>query len=354
MSPVLVTGVTGFIGSHVAWSLLQSGYEVVALARPGSFPLWRHDSLTLRTGDIRDITSVRAALDGCDSVIHSAAHYALWTPHPSAIYEANAQGTRNVLGAAIEAGVKRIVYTSTVGTARFRKDALATEMDLSGPQGMAGHYKRSKYEAERIALRLARNGAPIVVVNPTAPIGSADVKPTPTGRVIVEFLRGRIPAFVDTGLNFVDVSDVAEGHVLALERGIPGERYLLGNADGNLTLAEMLIRLSKITGLPAPRWRIPHALARLIGNLDGLIEGTLLRREPRIPIEGVRMAHQKMWADPSKAIHDLGMPQHSVNEALAKAVIWFTEHGYAPSPPSYISGGNRGRTQSRQRQERVR
>jgi dihydroflavonol-4-reductase len=347
----MLTGATGFIGGHVAWSLVQHGYEVVALTRPGSKMTWRHDSLTTRVGDVRDLASVRAALAGCDAVIHAAANYTLWSQDPAGIYEANVEGTLNVLGAAIDAGVERIVHTSTVGTTRFRKDALATELDVAGPQGMMGHYKRSKYEAERIALRLARNGAPIVVVNPTAPVGSADVKPTPTGRIIVDFLRGRLPAFVDTGLNFVGVGDVAEGHVLALEKGTPGERYLLGNAKGNLTLAELLARLSKITSVPAPRWRVPHAVARVMGSIDGLIEGGLLHREPRIPMEGVRMAYQRMWADPSKAIRELGMPQRSVDEALAQAVDWFVDHNYAPAPPGYPRT-NRGRL--RRWQERVR
>jgi dihydroflavonol-4-reductase len=347
----MLTGATGFIGGHVAWSLVQHGYEVVALTRPGSKMRWRHDSLTTRVGDVRDLASVRAALAGCDAVIHAAANYTLWSKDHAGIYEANVEGTLNVLGAAIDAGVERIVHTSTVGTTRFRKDALATELDVAGPQGMMGHYKRSKYEAERIALRLARNGAPIVVVNPTAPVGSADVKPTPTGRIIVDFLRGRLPAFVDTGLNFVGVGDVAEGHVLALEKGTPGERYLLGNAKGNLTLAELLARLSKITSVPAPRWRVPHAVARVMGSIDGLIEGGLLHREPRIPMEGVRMAYQRMWADPSKAIRELGMPQRSVDEALAQAVDWFVDHNYAPAPPGYPRT-NRGRL--RRWQERVR
>jgi dihydroflavonol-4-reductase len=354
MKRVMLTGATGFIGGHVAWSLVQHGYEVVALTRPGSLMSWRHDSLTTRNGDVRDADSVRAAMDGCDTVVHAAAIYALWSRDPSAIYETNVQGTRNVLDAAVAAGVDRIVHTSTVGTTRFRKDASATELDIAGPQSIAGHYKRSKFEAERVALRLARTGAPIVIVNPTAPVGSADVKPTPTGRVIVDFLKGRLPAFVDTGLNFVGVDDVAEGHVLALEQGVVGERYLLGNADGNLTLAELLIRLSKITGLPAPRWSIPHAFARFMGNVDGLIEGKLLHREPRIPMEGVRMAHQKMWADPSKAVRELGMPQHSVNESLAQAVAWFVDHSYAPAPPRYQRGNGRRRQRQRTRQERVR
>jgi dihydroflavonol-4-reductase len=354
MSRVFLTGATGFIGGHVAWSLVQHGHEVVALTRPGSAMAWRHDSLVARPGDVRDVASVRAAIDGCDAVIHAAANYALWSRDPSTLYDINVQGTRNVLGAAIDAGIKRIVHTSTVGTIRFRRDAPATEADIARPQGISGHYKRSKYEAERVALRLARDGAPIIVVNPTAPVGSADLKPTPTGKVIVDFLRGRMPAFIDTGLNFVDVADVAEGHLLALEKGVPGERYLLGHAEGNLTLAELLIRLSKITGLPAPRWRIPHAVARFLGNVDSVIEGDLLHREPRIPAEGVRMAHQKMWVDPSKAIRELGLPQHSVNEALAQAVTWFVDHDYAPATPNTPRKDGLRRLRERLRQERVR
>lgn len=350
MNRILLTGATGFIGGHVAWSLLQHGYEVVAFNRSASPMTWRHDSLTVRIGDVCDITSLRTALDGCDGVIHAAANYALWSREPSKIYDTNVQGTRNVLTTAIEAGIERIVHTSTIGTARFRTDGSTTEMDVAGPQSMAGHYKRSKYEAERIALRLARSGAPIVIVNPTAPVGTADVKPTPTGRIIVDYLRGRLPAFVDTGLNFVAVSDVAEGHVLALEKGKLGERYLLGNANGNLTLAELFIRLAAITGVPAPRWRIPHTVARLIGALDGILEGGVLRREPRIPMEGIRMAHQKMWASPSKAILDLGLPQHSVDDALARAVTWFVQHGYAPTPPNWQDGKGHNRPGQRRRQ----
>jgi dihydroflavonol-4-reductase len=354
MKQVLLTGGTGFIGGHIAWSLVQHGYEVVALTRPGSNMTWGHDSLKTCLGDVSDLASVRAALAGCDAVIHAAANYTLWSKDPSRIYEANVQGTLNVLGAAVDAGVERIVHTSTVGTTRFRKDSPASELDVAGPQSIVGHYKRSKYEAERVALRLARHGAPIVIVNPTAPVGSGDVKPTPTGRIIVNFLQGRLPAFVDTGLNFVDVGDVAEGHVLALENGRPGERYLLGNANGNMTLSELLARLSKITALPAPRWQIPHAVARVMASIDGLIEGGLLQREPRIPMEGVRMAHQKMWVDPSKAIRELGMPQHSVDEALIQAVDWFVHHRYAPTPPGYPRSNRGPRARLRGWQEHVR
>lgn len=350
---VLLTGATGFIGGHVAWSLIQHGYEVRALVRPLSRMTWQHDSLEVRAGDIRDAASVRTALAGCDTVIHAAAHYALWSREPSLLYDVNVEGTRNVLTAAVDAGVKRVVHTSTVGTVRFRRDAPATEADVALPRSVQGHYKRSKYEAERLALRMAAAGAPIVVVNPTAPVGAGDGKPTPTGAIIVDFLRGRLPAVVDTGLNFVDVGDVAEGHVLALEQGAAGERYVLGNADGNLTMLELLQRLAQITGLPAPRLRMPHGVARILGGLDGLIEGALLHRKPRIPMEGVRMAHVKMWADPSKAIRALGLPQSSLHDALTRAVAWYATHGYAPVPPSAMRQTRRGRSR-RQPRDRVR
>ena len=334
MSRVLLTGATGFIGGHVAWSLLQRGYEVVALVRPGKSMTWKHDSLEVRHGDVRQRDTVRYALADCDSVIHAAAMYALWSADPASIYDVNVQGTRNVMELAADAGIERIVHTSTVGTTRFRSDRLADESDLASPRTMSGHYKRSKFEAERLVRRMAAAGVPIVTVNPTAPIGRGDVKPTPTGAVIVDFLKGRLPAYIDTGLNYVDVTDVAEGHVLAMEKGVAGRRYLLGNVEGNLTLHDMLGRLSRITGLPAPRIRIPHLAAWLMGRIDNFVESTLLGREPRIPMEGVRMAHQMMWVDPSKAVRELGMPQHSVDDALAGAVRWFVANGYAPTPPN--------------------
>jgi dihydroflavonol-4-reductase len=335
MNRVLLTGATGFIGSHVAWSLLQRGYEVVALVRPGTSMTWRHDSLEVRRGDIRERNTIRYALADCDAVIHSAAMYALWSANPAAMYEVNVQGTRNVMELAADAGIERIVHTSTVGTTLFHSNRLANESDLAPPQVMNGHYKRSKFEAERIVRRMAARGAPIVVVNPTAPIGPWDLKPTPTGAVIVDYLNQRIPAYIDTGLNYVDVVDVADGHVLAMEKGIAGQRYLLGNIEGNLTLYDMLTRLSGITGLPVPNIRIPHFTAHLMGRIDSLIESTLLKRKPRIPLEGVRMAHQRMWVDASKAIRELGMPQHSVDNALKSAVEWFIANGHAPTPPKH-------------------
>lgn len=354
MNRVLLTGATGFIGGHIAWSLVQRGYEVVALVRPGKAMTWKHDSIEVRPGDIRQRDSLRYALADCDSVIHAAALYSLWTANPASIYEANVQGTRNVMELALDAGIERIVYTSTVGTTRFRSDRLADESDLASPRTMSGHYKRSKFEAERLVRRMAATGAPIVTVSPTAPIGPGDVKPTPTGAVILDFLKGRMPAYIDTGLNYVDVTDVADGHVLAMELGIPGQRFLLGNVEGNLTLHDMLTRLSKITALPAPKVRIPHLAARVMARVDNFIESTLLKREPRIPIEGVRMANQMMWVDPSKAVRELGMPQHSIDDSLAGAVRWFVANEYAPSPPSHQSRIANTRRPRRTPGERVR
>jgi len=351
---VLLTGATGFIGGHIAWSLIQRGYEVVALVRPGHSLNWKHDSLTSRQGDVRDRDSVRYALADCDAVIHAAAMYALWSNNPTALYDINVQGTRNVMEMAASAGIGRIVHTSTVGTIRFQSGRLADESDLASPRNMSGHYKRSKFEAERLVRRMVARGIPIVVVNPTAPIGRTDTKPTPTGRIIVDFLKRRFPAFVDTGLNYVDVTDVADGHVLAMEQGTPGSRYLLGNIEGNLTLNELLIRLSRITGLPAPKVRLPYLAARIAGGIDNFVEGTLLRREPRIPLEGVRMAQQRMWVDPSKAVRELGVPQHSVDDALEGAVRWFIENGYAPTPPSLRDSSSPTSRRTRTFRERVR
>ena len=334
MSLVLLTGATGFIGGHVAQALLSRSYEVRALVRPQSTLALQAPGLSVAPGDIRDPGSVAAAMEGCDAVVHTAALYTLWTADPAEVYEVNVGGTRNVLRAAVAAGVQQVVYTSTMSTVSLRTDGVpADESQLARPEELAGHYKRSKFQAERIARRMAAQGLPVVIVNPTAPVGPGDVRPTPTGKVIVDFLRRAFPAYVDTGLNLVDVADVAEGHVLALERGTPGERYVLGNAEGNVTLVEQLRMLAEITGLPAPSLRIPHGVALAAAYADALIEGKLLRRPPRVPLEGARMARKHMWADPSKAIRELGLPQHSVRDALKRAVDWFTANGYAPPLP---------------------
>ena len=327
---VFLTGASGFIGGHVAQALLERGCHVTALVRPGGAPRFTHPRLTLAEGDVCDRGSVDRAIAGCRAAFHVAALYTFWSPDRDAMWRVNVDGTRNVLEAAQAAGVERIIHTSTVSTLHFPADgAPATEARTAVPYELIGAYKRTKFEAERIALTMAAAGAPVVVVNPTAPVGPGDVKPTPTGRIIVDFLRGALPAVVDTGLNIVDVADVAQGHLLAWEKGTVGERYLLGNAQGNLTLAETLRMLAEASGRrAAPRRRVPYRLALAAAYADRIIEGSLLRREPRIPLEAARMARKPMWADPSKAVRELGLPQSPVADALRRAVEWFAENGY--------------------------
>ena len=343
MSLVLVTGATGFIGGHVVQALLSRGYQVRAFLRPGWALEERQSAmgsggvvngpqsdLEVSYGDVTDPPAVAAAVQGCDGVVHTAGLYTFWTPRRRRMRDVNVNGTRNVLQAAADAGVGRIVYTSTVGTVRLDRDgALGDETEDALPHELTGPYKRSKFEAERVARQLAHQGAPVVIVNPTAPVGPGDNRPTPTGRVILDFLRRGFPAYVDTGLNFVSVTDVAEGHVLALERGRVGERYLLGNLEGNLSLKELFGILERITGVPAPKRQVPWALAMAAAYLDWFVEGTILRRQPRIPLEGTRMARKRMWVDCSKSVRELGLPQRPVEEALREAVAWFAAQARA-------------------------
>ena len=327
---VLVTGATGFIGGNLARRLAQYGYEVRALVRP------RANTLTIDgtcieqiPGDILDRESVARAVQGCQAVFHCAAIYSFWSSTPKLIHRTNVDGTTIVLQAARQAGVSRVVCTSTVSTMGFSPGELSTEESLLDPDHLVGHYKKSKYQAELVALEMAAEGLPVVVVNPTAPVGPWDVKPTPTGRIILDFMRGRIPAYLDTGMNLVDVEDVAEGHILAMESGRSGQRYLLGNE--NLSLREMFGILQEITGRRAPRWRVPYWLALAAGYLDHAVEGKMLSREPRIPVEGLKVAKSPMYVDCEKAVRELGQPQSAVAVALEKAVRWFTDHGYVKS-----------------------
>jgi dihydroflavonol-4-reductase len=323
----LVTGATGFLGSHVARQLAARGERLRVLMRPTS------DTRTIDgleaeriIGDLRDSPSLDRALAGVTHVFHVAADYRLWARNPREIYESNVTGTRNLLGAARRAGVERFVYTSTVATIAVpRKDGLPDESTQSSFDEMIGHYKRSKFEAELCAMRSAEAGLPVVIVNPTTPVGPGDWKPTPTGKIIVDFLNGRMPGYVDTGLNFVPVEDCAAGHLLAAERGRIGERYILGGC--NLTLKEMLDKLAAISGLPAPRWKFPHALAYVAACVDTLVSGAL-GREPQIPLEGVRMARHKMFVDASKATRDLGFSPGPIEGALERAVRWYEANGY--------------------------
>jgi len=327
---VLVTGATGFIGGNLARRLCQRGYEVRALVRPEANTSTIDGTGVERiTGDILDRESVDRAVQGCQAVFHCAAIYAFWSKTPTLIHRTNVDGTAIVLRAARQAGASRVVFTSTVSTMGFSRGELSTEETLLDPSHLVGHYKNSKYQAELMALEMAAEGLPVVLVNPTAPVGPWDVKPTPTGRIILDFMRGRIPAYLDTGMNLVDVEDVAEGHILALERGTPGQRYLLGNK--NVSLLEIFRMLQEITGRRAPRWRVPYWMALAAGYLDEAVEGRMLSREPGIPVEGLKVAKSPMYVDCEKAVRELGLPQGSVEVALEKAVRWFTDHGYVQS-----------------------
>jgi dihydroflavonol-4-reductase len=277
-------------------------------------------------GDLRNPASLAGALEGVRSVFHVAADYRLWARNPREIYESNVTGTQNLLDAARHAGVEKFVYTSTVATIAVpREGGLPNETTQSSVGEMIGHYKRSKFEAEQCALRAAEAGLPVVIVNPTTPVGPGDWKPTPTGKIIVDFLNGRMPGYVDTGLNFVPVEDCARGHLLAAERGRIGERYILGGR--NLTLKQMLDLLSAASGQPAPRWKIPYAVAYAAGWVDSGIS-RVLGREPQIPLEGVRMARHKMFVDASKAERELGFAPGPIEAALERAVEWYEQNGY--------------------------
>ncbi len=326
---ILVTGATGFVGGNLARRLWQRGDQVRALVRPSSNRLTIDGTgIEPVTGDVLDRDSVVRAAQGCEAVFHCAAAYTFWSRDPQAVYRTNVEGTANVLAAASQAGVSRLVYTSTVSTVGISKGEVATE-DTSLDHGhLVGHYKKSKYQAERLALNMASEDLPVVVVNPTTPVGPWDVKPTPTGRMVLDFLLRRIPAYLDTGMNLVDVEDVVSGHILAMEQGQAGQRYLLGHK--NLTLKEVFTILQRITGFPAPRWRAPYWLVMGAGYLDGLIEGSLLQREPRIPLEGVKVSRTPMYVSCDKAINELGLPQSPVELALEKSINWFNEHGYSP------------------------
>lgn len=327
----LVTGATGFVGSHVARRLVASGESVRALARAGS-RRQALDGVAVEwvEGDLRDEASLNRALAGINRVYHVAADYRLWSRHPQEIYDSNVTGTKNLLAAARRARAERFIYTSTVATIAVPRGAeLPDEINRASVDEMIGHYKRSKLLAEQEALRAAHEGLPVVIVNPTTPVGPGDWKPTPTGRIILNFLLGRMPAYVDTGLNFVAVEDVAEGHLLAAERGKIGERYLLGGR--NMTLKELLDALAKITGFAAPTKQIPHALALIAAYADtAFCRAT--GREPHIPIEGVRIARHKMFVNDAKARKELGYQPGAVEAALERAVGWYADKGYVTLP----------------------
>lgn len=323
---VFVTGGTGFVGANLVRLLLAEGYTVKALARSSS----RLDNLRgleveVVNGDLCD-PSLATQMQGCEAVFHVAAQYSLWQSDRDLLYQSNVLGTRNVLAAARQAGVQRTVYTSSVAAIGVGADRVpVNETHQSPVEKLVGFYKQSKYWAEQEAVKAAQAGQDVVIVNPSTPIGAWDVKPTPTGDLVLRFLRRQMPAYVDTGLNFVDVEDVAQGHILALQHGKTGARYILGNQ--NLPLKTLLDQLAQLTGLPAPARSIPAWLPLSVAWLD---EAVLARlgKSPSVPIDGVRMSMQYMYYDPSKAVRELGLPQTPIALALKRAVDWFTEHGY--------------------------
>ena len=323
MRPALVTGASGFLGWHVARVLIERGYRVRGLARrAGSIT---DPEIEEVAGDLCDAESLGRAVQGCELVFHVAADYRLWAKDPGEMYRSNVEGTRNLLEATMRAGVDRIVYTSTVGCVGFVENSLGDESTPVSLEDMTGNYKRSKFLAEREALGFAVRGLPVVIVNPTAPVGNHDVKPTPTGQTILDFMRGRMPAYLDTGLNVVDARETAEGHWLACEKGRAGERYILGSE--NLTLQEIFGKLSAITGRPAPRVRIPWIAAYAAGVVStGWANVT--GKPPRAPLDAVRMAKKKMFVSTEKARRELGFNPSPAEKGLRNAVEWFDSNGY--------------------------
>jgi len=325
-----VTGASGFIGANLARQLAARGHCIKALVHAGS------DLRGLAgveyepvKGDVAQRAALEKAMRGCDWCFHMAASYHLWLPDYAPMYAANVEGTRRVLEAAMAAGCRRIVYTSTVGCIGLGREEQGQIVPgdeatpVSGAQ-MSNHYKRSKWKAEEVARELAAKGFPVVIVNPSAPIGPFDVKPTPTGKIVLDFLRRKLPAYLDTGLNWVHVRDVAEGHILAAEKGRVGERYILGNAKGNWTMKQALDVLEELTGIPAPKFRVPYGVALAAAYFDEAVSA-VTGRPPKAPLAGVRMAKYKMFFNPAKAIAELGLPQTPPREAFADAVEWFRQ-----------------------------
>ncbi len=324
-----LTGATGFVGSHVARALVAQGADLRLLVRSGS------DLRNIRelqaervVGDLRDAASLKKAVAGCEVVFHVAADYRLWVRDPEQMYRSNVDGTKAILEAARENKVRRVVYTSSVATMGFQSNGhLANEDSPVSLANMIGPYKRSKFMAEEIAIQACKSGMDVVVVNPTTPVGERDLKPTPTGRIVVDFLKKKFPAYVDTGLNLVDVAECARGHIAALEKGKTGQRYILGGE--NLTLKQILDKLAAITGLPSPKIRVPYAVALATGVVDQVFTGYIRRREPRATIDAVRMGRKKMFVSSGKAERDLGWRTLPVDGGLRRAVEWFQANGYA-------------------------
>ena len=324
----LVTGGTGFVGRAVVTELLNAGRQVRVLARNPQHPALAGLDVEAAPGDLRDSASLEKAVQGCNHLFHVAADYRLWVPDPEEMYAVNVEGTRNLLAAAQAAGVERVVYTSTVGALGNPGDGTpGTEDTPVSLAEMVGHYKRSKFLAEEVALDFARQGLPLVVVNPSTPVGPWDARPTPTGQMLVDYLKGRMPAYLETGLNLVHVKDVARGHLLAAEKGRVGEKYILGHE--NLSLSQIFQMLAEISGLPAPTVKLPYALVLPLAYINEFWARHVSRGTPRMTVTAVRMAKKFMYFDSSKAVKELGFSQTPAKEALAEAVEWFKKNGYA-------------------------
>jgi dihydroflavonol-4-reductase len=323
-----VTGATGFLGSHVVRALSEKGADLRLLVRQSSNTKNIADlKADLVTGDLRDPASLEKGIAGCDAIFHVAADYRLWVRDPNEMYRSNVEGTRAILETARKNGVRRVVYTSSVATMGFTFNGQpADENSPVSLDNMIGPYKRSKFMAEQVAIEAARAGQDVVIVNPTTPVGERDIKPTPSGRVIVDFLKKKFPAYVDTGLNLVDATECARGHVAALEKGRRGERYILGGE--NLTLKQILDKLAVITGLPSPTIRVPYVLALATGVVDEVVTGRIRGREPRATIDAVRMGRKKMFVSSAKAERELGWKNVPVDDALRRAVVWFKANDY--------------------------
>ncbi len=328
MAKTLVTGGSGFVGRAVVSALLAQGRAVRVLVRRPRHPALAGLDVEVAPGDLRDLSALKRAVAGCQRLFHVAADYRLWVPDPHNMYEVNVEGSRRLLETAAEAGVSKVVYTSTVGTLGNPGDGRpGTEAMPVSLAEMTGHYKRSKFMAEQVVLELARQGLPVVLVHPSTPVGPWDSRPTPTGQMIVDFLRGRMPAYLDTGLNLVHVADVAQGHLLAEERGRQGEKYILGHE--NLSLSAIFQILSELTGIPAPKIRLPYGLVMAMAYVSEFLATHLTGKPPRVPVTAVKMAKKIMYFDNSKAVRELGLTLRPVRQALSDAVDWFREHGYA-------------------------
>ena len=328
MMKTLVTGSTGFLGSAILRELLDDGREVKVLVRKGT-DTTNIDGLDVEIayGDLRDFESLQSASNGCDILYHTAAYYSLWDQDKQLIYDINVEGTRKILQAAKEKGLERIVYTSTVGCIGLNDDTTpSNENTPFNLNTLSNDYKKSKHQAEQVVLEFTRSGLPVVIVNPSTPVGPRDIKPTPTGKIILDFLNRKMPAYLDTGLNLIDVKDCARGHILAEQKGISGERYILGNQ--NMSLFEILVTLEKITGLKAPRVKMPFWVALSAGWVCEMVSNHVTGKPPAVPWAGVKMAKYFMYFDSSKAVQKLGLPQNPVENALRQSVDWFKNNNY--------------------------